>query len=309
MVCVFGRGDWGRWRGVCLCAWSPSSRSLITRSLFHEQASRGTVFFKYSGPRARLAGVGAEREGAAVLSPGPLGWGCPWPRVAYSGTLATHTHTLTLTLLSNSELQGAKGVCGSRSQHQIPSPYKPLTVGQVTSRLQTESPEIEALVDEIRKITISDPEEGEETGRSSPLQTHTSSPRPFSFQVTMSAGNVTPWGSSAAGEEVWVGSGVEVEGAELPTFSVAAKVRVGVTVVLFVSSAGGNLAVVWSGTRPQPSQLRPSPVRRLFAHLAVADLLVTFMVMPLVATWNITVQWLAGDFACRTLTFLKLVAM
>lgn len=179
----------------------------------------------------------------------------------------------------------------------------------MTSRLQTESPEIEALVDEIRKITISDPEEGEETGRSSPLQTHTSSPRPLSFQVTMSAGNVTPWGSSAAGEEVWVGSGVEVEGAELPTFPVAAKVRVGVTVVLFVSSAGGNLAVVWSGTRPQPSQLRPSPVRRLFAHLAVADLLVTFMVMPLVATWNITVQWLAGDFACRTLTFLKLVAM
>uniref|UniRef100_A0A4W2EUM8 G-protein coupled receptors family 1 profile domain-containing protein n=1 Tax=Bos indicus x Bos taurus TaxID=30522 RepID=A0A4W2EUM8_BOBOX len=156
---------------------------------------------------------------------------------------------------------------------------------------------------------MSDPEEGEETGRSLPLQIHTSSPRPFSFQVTMSAGNVTPWGSSAAGEEVWVGSGIEVEGAELPTFSVAAEVRMGVTVVLFVSSAGGNLAVLWSVKRPQPSQLCPSPVRRLFAHLAVADLLVTFVVMPPDATWNITVQWLAGDIACRTLVFLKLVAM
>lgn len=31
--------------------------------------------------------------------------------------------------------------------------------------------------------------------------------------------------------------------------------------------------------------------------------------MPLDATWNITVQWLAGDIACRTLMFLKLVAM
>ncbi|OWK04722.1 hypothetical protein Celaphus_00002085 [Cervus elaphus hippelaphus] len=125
----------------------------------------------------------------------------------------------------------------------------------------------------------------------------------------MSAGNVTPWGSSAAGEEVWVASGVEVEGAELPTFSVATKVRVGVTVVLFVSSAGGNLAVLWSVTRPQPNQLRPSPVRRLFAHLDVADLLVTFVVMPLDATWNITVQWLARDIACRTLMFLKLMPM
>lgn len=63
---------------------------------------------------------------------------------------------------------------------------------------------------------------------------------------------------------------VEVEGAELPTFSVAAKVRVGVTVVLFCFFGWREPAVVWSGTRPQPSQLRPSPVR-LFAHLAVAD--------------------------------------
>ena len=62
---------------MCVCAWSPSSRSLNRRSLFPEQVSRSTVVFKYSGPRARLAGVGAEREGAAVLSPAPLGWGCP----------------------------------------------------------------------------------------------------------------------------------------------------------------------------------------------------------------------------------------
>ena len=112
-----------------------------------------------------------------------------------------HTHTLTLTLLSNSGLQGLKEPAEVEARTRfLPSPYKPLTVGQVTSRLQTESPEIEALVDEIRKITISDPEkEGEETGRSSPLQIHTSSPRPFSFQVTMSAGNVTPWGHQRRG--------------------------------------------------------------------------------------------------------------
>ncbi|XP_057398474.1 gonadotropin-releasing hormone II receptor-like isoform X2 [Balaenoptera acutorostrata] len=80
----------------------------------------------------------------------------------------------------------------------------------------------------------------------------------------MPAGNGTPWGS-AAGEEIWAGSGVEVEGAELLTFSAAGKVRVGVTVALFVSSAGGNLAVLWSVTRPQPSQRRPSPLSCLWS--------------------------------------------
>jgi hypothetical protein len=124
----------------------------------------------------------------------------------------------------------------------------------------------------------------------------------------MSAGKDTAWGS-AVGEEVWAGSGVEVEGAELPTFSDAAKVRMGVTIVLFVSFAGRNLAVLWSVTGPQPSQLRPSPVRILFAHLAAADLLVTFVVMPLDATWNVTVQWLAGDIPRPTLRFLKLTAV
>ncbi|KAJ8787645.1 hypothetical protein J1605_022847 [Eschrichtius robustus] len=71
----------------------------------------------------------------------------------------------------------------------------------------------------------------------------------------MSAGNGTPWGS-AAGEEIWAGSG-EVEGAELLTFSAAGKVRVGVTVALFVSSAGGNLAVLWQpySTCLDPAQL------------------------------------------------------
>lgn len=44
-------------------------------------------------------------------------------------------------------------------------------------------------------------------------------------------------------------------------------------------------------------------------NLTVADLLVTFIVMPVDAVWNITVQWQAGDAACRLLMFMKLVAM
>lgn len=92
----------------------------------------------------------------------------------------------------------------------------------------------------------------------------------------------------------------------LPTFSTAAKVRVAITIVLFLCSAFFNIVVLWTIT--QKYQKRPH-LRILLMNLAAADLLVTFVVMPLDAVWNITVQWYAGDVACRVLMFLKLVAM
>ncbi|XP_078098003.1 gonadotropin-releasing hormone II receptor-like [Mustelus asterias] len=93
---------------------------------------------------------------------------------------------------------------------------------------------------------------------------------------------------------------------QLPVFSSAAKVRVGITILIFTISAVCNLAVLWMTTQ---NRKRKSHVRILILNLAAADLLVTFIVMPLDATWNITVQWQAGDLACRLLMFLKLMAM
>ncbi|XP_032416388.1 gonadotropin-releasing hormone II receptor-like [Xiphophorus hellerii] len=93
---------------------------------------------------------------------------------------------------------------------------------------------------------------------------------------------------------------------QLPTFTTAAKVRVIITFVLCGASAFCNLAVLWAAHRDGK---RKSHVRVLIVNLTVADLLVTFVVMPVDAAWNITVQWLAGDFACRLLMFLKLLAM
>ncbi|XP_067874458.1 gonadotropin releasing hormone receptor 4 [Heterodontus francisci] len=93
---------------------------------------------------------------------------------------------------------------------------------------------------------------------------------------------------------------------QLPVFSNAAKVRVGITILVFTISAVCNLAVLWATTQ---NRKRRSHVRILILNLAAADLLVTFIVMPLDATWNITVQWQAGDVACRLLMFLKLMAM
>ncbi|XP_034032429.1 gonadotropin releasing hormone receptor 4 [Thalassophryne amazonica] len=93
---------------------------------------------------------------------------------------------------------------------------------------------------------------------------------------------------------------------QLPTFSTAAKVRVIITFTLCAVSAVCNLLVLWAASN---GGKRKSHVRILIMHLTVADLLVTFIVMPLDAAWNITVQWRAGDAACRLLMFLKLVAM
>lgn len=91
----------------------------------------------------------------------------------------------------------------------------------------------------------------------------------------------------------------------LPTFSTAAKVRVIVTFILCGVSTFCNLAVLWAAN----GHKRKSHVRVLIINLTVADLLVTFIVMPVDAVWNITVQWMAGDLACRFLMFLKLQAM
>ncbi|NXE57309.1 GNRR2 protein, partial [Casuarius casuarius] len=85
-----------------------------------------------------------------------------------------------------------------------------------------------------------------------------------------------------------------------------AKVRVALTCLLFLSSACCNGAVLWTAARAPGRRPR---VRLLMANLAAADLLVTVVVMPLDAAWNVTVQWYGGDAACRALMFLKLAAM
>ncbi|XP_042278636.1 gonadotropin-releasing hormone II receptor-like [Thunnus maccoyii] len=95
---------------------------------------------------------------------------------------------------------------------------------------------------------------------------------------------------------------------EAPSFTRAAQFRVGATLVLFLFAACSNLALlasVWRGRgRRLASHLRP-----LILSLASADLMMTFVVMPLDAVWNVTVQWYGGDALCKLLCFLKLFAM
>nr|XP_020444849.1 gonadotropin-releasing hormone II receptor-like [Monopterus albus] len=95
---------------------------------------------------------------------------------------------------------------------------------------------------------------------------------------------------------------------EAPSFTRAAQFRVAATLVLFLFAACSNLALlvsVWCGRgRQLASHLRP-----LMLSLVAADLMMTFVVMPLDAAWNVTVQWYGGDVLCKLLCFLKLFAM
>ncbi|KAM4581406.1 gonadotropin-releasing hormone II receptor-like isoform 1-T3 [Odontesthes bonariensis] len=95
---------------------------------------------------------------------------------------------------------------------------------------------------------------------------------------------------------------------EPPSFTRAAQFRVCATFILFLFAACSNLALlasVWCGRgRRLASHLRP-----LMLSLASADLMMTFVVMPLDAVWNVTVQWYGGDALCKLLCFLKLFAM
>uniref|UniRef100_A0AAY4E531 Type II GnRH receptor n=1 Tax=Denticeps clupeoides TaxID=299321 RepID=A0AAY4E531_9TELE len=95
---------------------------------------------------------------------------------------------------------------------------------------------------------------------------------------------------------------------ETPTFTVAARFRVAATMVLFAFAAVSNLSVLLSVTRGRGRRLA-AHLRPLIASLASADLVMTFVVMPLDAIWNITVQWYAGNAMCKLLCFLKLFAM
>ncbi|XP_018952180.2 gonadotropin-releasing hormone II receptor-like isoform X2 [Cyprinus carpio] len=93
-----------------------------------------------------------------------------------------------------------------------------------------------------------------------------------------------------------------------PSFTPAAQARVTATMVLFLFAAVSNLALLISVSRGRGRRLA-SHLRPLIISLASADLMMTFIMMPLDMVWNVTVQWYAGDGLCKLLCFLKLFAM
>lgn len=70
----------------------------------------------------------------------------------------------------------------------------------------------------------------------------------------------------------------------------------------FVVAAVGNLTVFITLFRNRNDKSR---VNMFIMHLSIADLIVTFIMMPLEIGWHATVEWLAGDTACRLLMFFR----
>ncbi len=73
-------------------------------------------------------------------------------------------------------------------------------------------------------------------------------------------------------------------------------VSVAAYVSLFIIAAIGNLTVFITLYK---NRRRRSRVNLFIMHLSVADMIVTFVMLPLETAWHITVGWRAGDAACR----------
>uniref|UniRef100_A0A8C4NFV1 Gonadotropin releasing hormone receptor 2 n=2 Tax=Eptatretus burgeri TaxID=7764 RepID=A0A8C4NFV1_EPTBU len=125
----------------------------------------------------------------------------------------------------------------------------------------------------------------------------------FTLEAVMGDAATTLWsGHGSNGSERSRGN------VTLPELTVAVQARVVITLVLFVFSALANMAVFRSILRRRRVKGR-SHVQLLMGNLSGAHLLYTALVMPTDAIWNITLQWHAGDVACRLLMFLKMFAM
>lgn len=70
--------------------------------------------------------------------------------------------------------------------------------------------------------------------------------------------------------------------------------------MLFLISATGNATVFSILYR---NRRRKLPINRFVMHLAMADLLATFVMMPIEIFWHWTVVWKAGDVMCRLAMF------
>lgn len=85
------------------------------------------------------------------------------------------------------------------------------------------------------------------------------------------------------------------------TFNDGHRLSIVVTSIVMVLSAIGNITVLVLLVRRR--RRRPSRIDAMLTHLAIADLLVTFLMMPLEIGWAYTVSWQAGDFMCRLMSF------
>ncbi|KAJ1530411.1 hypothetical protein ONE63_005319 [Megalurothrips usitatus] len=77
--------------------------------------------------------------------------------------------------------------------------------------------------------------------------------------------------------------------------------------ILMVISAVGNITVFVILLRRRKKGR--SRINSMLMHLSIADLLVTFLMMPLETAWNYTVVWHGGDVLCRIMSFNRIFGL
>jgi hypothetical protein len=109
----------------------------------------------------------------------------------------------------------------------------------------------------------------------------------------------------------WASYGCPLEQAPQLTDKVIVKVVV-LSLMGFFSLIG-NIATIWNIEKNRASRraLRHScsAIYALILHLSVADILVTFFCIIGEALWSFTVQWLAGEAACKLVKIFQMFAL
>lgn len=90
-------------------------------------------------------------------------------------------------------------------------------------------------------------------------------------------------------------------------------VKVIVLSLMGIISLVGNIATIWNIQKNRATRraLRHScsAIYALILHLSVADILVTFFCIIGEALWSFTVQWIAGDVACKLVKIFQMFAL
>nr|CAD7445876.1 unnamed protein product [Timema bartmani] len=76
--------------------------------------------------------------------------------------------------------------------------------------------------------------------------------------------------------------------------------------ILLIISSVGNITVLIILRRKKTKRSR---INLLLMHLAIADLFVTLLMMPLEIGWNFTVSWMASDAMCRVMSFFRIFGL
>nr|CAD7401032.1 unnamed protein product [Timema poppensis] len=76
--------------------------------------------------------------------------------------------------------------------------------------------------------------------------------------------------------------------------------------ILLIISSVGNITVLIILRRKKTKRSR---INLLLMHLAIADLFVTLLMMPLEIGWNFTVAWTASDALCRVMAFFRIFGL